>query len=179
MFFDFQAGMGVTLRNGAFESLPVAHADAAERRLEKEIGLFANRAPLQIAAYGACAHQNRDDGGRSLHALTDERQKRALPITFVVGVKIDLAGDIDGNDRPSGFGRHHVHRQIVHDAAIDQQMPVFGDRRQNSRQSNAGAKCAPQEAGAMHKIAPRRQIGGDAKIGLGQIFDTDIAEMLL
>ena len=57
-----------------------------------------------------------------MHALADERPDGTLAIAFVVRVKIDLTGNIHRNDRPSGLGRHHVYRQIVHDAAIDQQV---------------------------------------------------------
>ena len=55
-----------------------------------------------------------------------------IAVTVVGRAQVQFAGDVGGNDRAAGLLFHHIHRQIVHDAAIHQQMAVMGNGRQNA-----------------------------------------------
>ena len=119
------------------------------------------------------------EGEPRMRSLISENSERS-PYSFVVGVKIDLAGDIDRDDRAARFLGHDVDGKIVHHAAIDEEVAAFGGhRRKDARERHARPERTPQKTGAVDVIAPRGEIGGDAEIGLGELLDLDIAEMLL
>ena len=71
--------------------------------------------------------------------------------------------------------RHDIDRQVVHHAAIHEQMAVMGDRRQNAGQRHAGAQSAPQRTGPVHMDAPGREIGRHAEERLRQFLDARVA----
>ncbi len=133
------------------ELLPVAQLDVGHGRLDQIVALLAHDAALGFRTHRARTHQDGDDGGIAAHALADQPPPGPLAIAAVLGLKINLAGDVAGDDRPrpARLFAHHIHRQIVHHPAIHQKMAVMGDRRQDARQRHAGAQGPPQCAVAM------------------------------
>jgi hypothetical protein len=170
--------MGIAFRDRAIERFPVAQAQILERRLEQIIRLLAHHAALRFRTDRARTHQDRDDGRRAAHALRQQPPDRPLAILVVGHAQIELARDIRRDDRALRVLRHHVDGQVVHHAAIDQQMAVMGHGRKNARQRHARAQGAPHRAGAMHMDAARGEIGRHAEKRLGNFLDAAFAEIL-
>ncbi len=178
VFLDCHPRMGITFRDGAVEGLPVAQAHIVKRRLVDDNRPA--RAPCGAALPSPpCPSASGSRRWRACRACAaTAATNRAFAIALSRTVRSTSPVTSEAMIGPDIARAHHIDRQIVHHAAVDQQMAVMGDRRQDARQRHAGAQRPPQRPGAMHMDAPGGEIRRNAEERLGQFLDAHVAEIV-
>ena len=74
------------------------------------------------------------------------------------------------------LGAHHVHRQVVHRAAVDEDFAALEHGRQHARDRDRSPQPAPQRSLLVNGDAAGRQVRRHAEEGQGQVLDVDVAE---
>src|SRR5208283_2389152 len=84
--------------------------------------------------------------------------------------------DIDGDDGSViGIFLHHIHRNIVDDAAIDEEIVVPDDGRKNSGRARTGEDALGERAAVVDLDFGAVEDGRDTKIGGPEIFNLHVA----
>ena len=73
--------------------------------------------------------------GRAATLLAEKGEPRLFAEVFGLDDQIFVSGDVDADDRTLRVSRHHVDREVVHQAAVDEHVLFVNDRRQKTRGS--------------------------------------------
>ena len=94
-----------------------------------------------------------------------------------VGRECAVGADVDADDGAAPLRAHHVDRQVVHRAAVDEDLAALEHRRQHARDRDRGAQPPPQRPLLVHGDAPGREVRRHAEERQRQVLDVDVAEL--
>ena len=151
-------------RARAVELLPLEHPHALDLRRDHEVGVALTRARGVDAAERHRAQERLADARHRLLAAGEQAPERA-PQRLQLRPhgwrdRAAAVGDVDRDDRPLGGGRHRLHREVVHDAAVDEQAAVAGrHRRVDAGDGEARVDRLRRRAGAVDDELAGEQVG--------------------
>ncbi len=93
-----------------------------------------------------------------------------------IDLQIQAHTGIRGNDRSRAEFAHDVHRQVIHDPAIDVQIPAERQRRPDTRDRYRCPHPHPYRTRAVHFQPRPAQIGGHTEIRHPQVFNVQVTE---
>ena len=138
-------------------------------------------APLQRrrgAVHHARAPQDLQDARPAVRAAASRGSttRRASSVASTSAVNARSVPQSTPMTAPRALGAHHVHRQVVHRAAIDEDFAALEHGRQHARDRDRSPQPAPQRSLLVHGDAAGRQVRRHAEEGQGQVLDVDVAE---
>ena len=104
--------------------------------------------------------------GEDVHHLGRDPQHRAQRVAPGQG-----RADVHRNDDVGAHALRNIHRQVVHQATIAQDLAVHFQRRENSRHRHAGAQRGGEVAVFHHHGLAGLHVGGDRAEGRGQAVE--------
>ena len=172
------AGVAVADVDGAAEALPVEQIERFERRRDQ-------RGRSGCAARGrggAVDHAGAPQDLQDVRAPLPPRPREQLPERGCLrrlDVRRERAvrADVDADHRAAALRAHHVDRQVVHRAAVDEHLAALEHGRQHAGDRDRGAQPAPQRALLVHGDAAGGEVRGHAEEGQRQVLDVDVAEL--
>jgi hypothetical protein len=98
----------------------------------------------------------------------------------LLDAELDVALEVDGHDPPAvdALG-HDVGREVVHDAAVDEEVAPLEHGRQDAGERDAGSHGPPRVAPLVHDLIGAREVGRHREPPVPQVLDLHVGEVLV